>query len=103
MPCSSATPNSARSGRRGRGLSLFHIDAGREWRGGQRQSFFLVRELRRRGWPLTFVVQPRSPLLEKASAEGLPVLVRRMRSELGFLAALRLGARVGRPPGAPGP
>ncbi len=77
-------------------MSLFHIDAGREWRGGQRQSFFLVRELRRRGWPLTFVVQPRSPLLEKASAEGLPVLVRRMRSELGFLAALRLAVAMRR-------
>jgi len=71
-------------------LSLFHIDAGREWRGGQRQSLFLVRELRRKGWPVTFVVQPKSPLADKAAAEGLPLLPRRMRSELGFLAALRL-------------
>jgi glycosyltransferase involved in cell wall biosynthesis len=71
-------------------LSLFHIDAGREWRGGQRQSYLLVRELYRQGWPVTFVVQPRSPLLEKAAAAGLPVLPRRMRSELGFVAALRL-------------
>jgi glycosyltransferase involved in cell wall biosynthesis len=39
---------------------------------------------------VTFVVQPRSPLLEKAAAAGLPVLPRRMRSELGFVAALRL-------------
>jgi glycosyltransferase involved in cell wall biosynthesis len=77
-------------------LSLFHIDAGREWRGGQRQSFFLVRELQRKGWPLTFVVQPRRPLFERASAEGLPVLARRMRSELGLLAALRIAAAMRR-------
>jgi len=77
-------------------LSLFHIDAGRQWRGGQRQSLFLVRELRRKGWPVTFVVQPRSPLFEKARAEGLPVLARRMRSEFGFIAALRLAVAMRR-------
>jgi glycosyltransferase involved in cell wall biosynthesis len=77
-------------------LSLFHIDAGREWRGGQRQSYLLVRELCRQGWPVTFVVQPRSPLLEKAAAAGLPVLPRRMRSELGLLAAFRLAVAMRR-------
>jgi glycosyltransferase involved in cell wall biosynthesis len=71
-------------------LSLFQIDAGREWRGGQRQSFLLAKELRTSGWPFTFVVQPGSPLHEKAEAEGLPVLPLRIRSEIHLGAAFRL-------------
>jgi L-malate glycosyltransferase len=71
-------------------LSLFQIDAGREWRGGQRQSFLLAKELRNLGWPFTFVVQPGSPLHEKAEAEGLPVLPLRIRSETHLGAMFRL-------------
>ncbi len=75
-------------------MSLFHIDAGREWRGGQRQSLLLVRELVRRGYPVQFIVQPHSPLHEKALAENLPVWPLRMRSEFGLVAALRLARRM---------
>ena len=71
-------------------MSLFHIDAGREWRGGQRQSLLLVRELKKRGYRVYFVVQPASPLHEKAVAEGLDVLPLKMRSELDFFSAWRL-------------
>ena len=55
-------------------MSLFHIDAGREWRGGQRQALFLARELRKKGYPFQLVVQPESPLHAKAAEDGLPVL-----------------------------
>jgi len=55
-------------------LSLFQIDAGREWRGGQRQVFLLTRELLRRGYEAVLVAPPESPLLEKAKAAGLQVL-----------------------------
>jgi glycosyltransferase involved in cell wall biosynthesis len=72
-------------------LSLFHIDAGREWRGGQRQSFFLVKELKDKGYPVVFVVQPESPLHHKAAEAGLPVLPTRIKGEADFWAALRLG------------
>jgi len=72
-------------------LSLFHIDSGREWRGGQRQSLLLVRELMRKGYAARFVVQPGSPLHDKAVAESLPVLPVRMRGEADFWAAYRLG------------
>ncbi len=71
-------------------MSLFHIDAGREWRGGQRQSFLLVRELKRLGYSVDFVVQPGSPLESKAVEAGLPVLPLRMRSELDLPAVFRL-------------
>lgn len=71
-------------------MSLFHIDAGREWRGGQRQSFFLVKELEGKGYPVHFVVQPDSPLYRKAAETGLAVLPVRIRGEIDLGAALRL-------------
>lgn len=75
-------------------MSLFHIDAGKEWRGGQRQSFFLVRELRKMGYRVEFVVQPGSPLEQKAVEAGLPVLPLRMRNELDFPAVWKLAAEM---------
>ncbi|MDH4271754.1 MAG: hypothetical protein OEW18_07240, partial [Candidatus Aminicenantes bacterium] len=71
-------------------MSLFHIDAGREWRGGQRQSFFLVKELKDKGYPVLFVVQPDSPLHHKAAEAGLPLLPIRIKGEADFVAVLRL-------------
>jgi len=71
-------------------LSLFHIDAGKEWRGGQRQSFYLAKILNRQGLPFTFVVQPQSPLHKKASEAGLPVLPIKIRSEFAPGTTIRL-------------
>ena len=71
-------------------MSLFQVDAGTEWRGGQRQSFLLAKELQKRGYPLHFVVQPGSPLHTKASEAHLPVLPVRMRGEMDAGAAIRL-------------
>ncbi len=71
-------------------MSLCQIDAGKEWRGGQRQSFFLAKELERRGLPFLFVVQPTSPLHQKASAAGLPVFPLKIRSDFDLGAILRL-------------
>lgn len=71
-------------------MSLFHIDAGKEWRGGQRQSLFLVRELRKKGYRVVFVVQPGSPLERRAGEAGLPVFRLSMRSEADVFAAWKL-------------
>ncbi|MFW6139755.1 MAG: glycosyltransferase family 4 protein [Acidobacteriota bacterium] len=71
-------------------MSLFQIDSGKEWRGGQRQSFFLVRELKRKGYPCRFYVQPNSPLHEKAEQEGLPVFPLKVRSEADIISVLKL-------------
>jgi glycosyltransferase involved in cell wall biosynthesis len=71
-------------------LSLFHIDAGTEWRGGQRQSLFLVKELKKKGYLVYFVVQPDSPLHRKAAEAGLPVIPLRLRSEFDPWAVWRL-------------
>jgi len=71
-------------------LSLFQIDAGKGWRGGQRQSLLLCRLLRQQKFPCYLVAQPRSPLAQKAQAEGIPVIPLRMRGEADFWAAVRL-------------
>ena len=71
-------------------MSLFHIDAGKEWRGGQRQSLFLAKELKRRRLPFLFVVQPESPLHQKASEAELPVIPLKIRSEFDLVAVIRL-------------
>jgi len=83
-------PNSGRYGKKESGLSLIQIDAGKEWRGGQRQSFFLARELARKDYPFSFYVQPESPLHIKAESAGLPVVPLRMKSEWDLGAVLRL-------------
>jgi glycosyltransferase involved in cell wall biosynthesis len=74
-------------------LRLFQIDAGKEWRGGQRQSLLLAREIHKKGYPLEFVVQPNSPLFERAQEANIPVTPINIRSEFDLPAALRM-ARV---------
>ena len=86
----SVMPSCGRSGKKERRLSLIQVDAGREWRGGQRQSLLLAREIYKRGYPLCFVVQPNSPLYKKAGEENIPVTPVRMRNEIDIPAALRL-------------
>jgi glycosyltransferase involved in cell wall biosynthesis len=74
------------------GLNLFQIDAGKEWRGGQRQSLFLARELKKKSYPFKFYVQPGSPLHVKALEDDLPVIPLKMRSETDAWAILRLAS-----------
>ena len=77
-------------------MSLFLIDAGKEWRGGQRQVLFLARELRKTKHSFWLAVQRGGPLHEKAEQEGLPLLPLRMRNEADLLAVLRLAAAMRR-------
>lgn len=77
-------------------MSLFQIDAGREWRGGQRQVLLLAREIHAAGYPSHLVVQPGSPLHNRAREEGLPVIPVRMRSEADPLAVARLALEMKR-------
>ncbi|MFB0565735.1 MAG: glycosyltransferase family 4 protein [Candidatus Aminicenantaceae bacterium] len=71
-------------------MALFHIDAGKGWRGGQRQSFYLARELKRKGFPFFYVVQPKRPLYQKALEADLPVLPLKIRHEFDVIASLIL-------------
>jgi glycosyltransferase involved in cell wall biosynthesis len=83
-------PSCARSGKKEKGLSLFQIDAGKEWRGGQRQSFLLAKELKRQGYRFRFYLQPDSPLHQKCLEGELPVFPLKMRSEMDLRAIWRL-------------
>ncbi|MCX6559125.1 MAG: glycosyltransferase family 4 protein [Candidatus Aminicenantes bacterium] len=71
-------------------MSLFQIDAGREWGGEERQSFLLTRELVEQGFAVCLVVHPGSPLHAKAEAEGLPVLPIKMKGDDEIGAAYKL-------------
>ena len=75
-------------------MSLFQVDSGKEWRGGQRQSFFLVRELKKKGYSCRFYVQPDSPLYKKAEQEGLPVFSLKVRSEIDVISVLKLARQM---------
>jgi glycosyltransferase involved in cell wall biosynthesis len=52
-------------------MRILHIDCGQEMRGGQWQALYLVRGLRARGHEVRLLARARSPLLERARAEGL--------------------------------
>ena len=71
-------------------MSLFQIDAEGEWKGERSRSFFIAKELARRGYPFQFVVQPDSSLQKRASEAGLPVLPIKISSRGNFLSVLRL-------------
>jgi glycosyltransferase involved in cell wall biosynthesis len=71
-------------------LSLFLIDAGREWREGQRQVLAVGRELRKKGYAGHLVVEPGGDLYRKAIDEGLPVIALRMRGRMKWVARMGL-------------
>jgi len=66
-------------------LSLFLVDAGREWRESQRQVLCIARELRKKGYAAHLVLEPGSDLLGKAADEGLSVLPLRMRGRMKWV------------------
>ncbi len=66
-------------------MSVFLIDAGREWRDSQGQILYVARELRKKGIAGHLVVEPGSEIFRRASAEGLPTLLLRMHGRLAWL------------------
>ena len=71
-------------------MSVFLVDAGRDWRESQRQVLAVARELRRRGLEAHLVLEPGSDILRRASEEGLPVLPLHMRGRLAWLVRRKL-------------
>ena len=66
-------------------MSIFLVDAGREWRESQRQVLYVARELRKKGLPAHIVAEPGGDLLRKASEEGLATIALRMHGRLAFI------------------
>ena len=73
-----------------RSLRSLHLDAGRAWRGGQRQVFLLARELRARGSEPLIVGVRGAPLLERAQTAGLATAAAPMRADWDLRSAKRV-------------
>lgn len=71
-------------------LRSLHLDAGRAWRGGQRQVFLLARALRDRGSEPLVVGVSGAPLLERAQAAGLATAAASMRADWDLRSAKRV-------------
>jgi L-malate glycosyltransferase len=76
--------------RSGEILRSLHIDAGRSWRGGQRQAFLLATSLRSRGEEPLVVGVGGSPLLDRLQATGMPTASVPMVSDWDLRSAKRL-------------
>jgi glycosyltransferase involved in cell wall biosynthesis len=71
-------------------LRILHLDAGRDWRGGQRQVLLLAEGQRAAGREPLLVAPRDAPLLTRAKAAGVATATVRIRAELDLLAARRL-------------
>lgn len=71
-------------------LRVLHLDANREWRGGERQLLLLAQGLRSRGAEPLIVARPASPLIQRCKSEGLATAALSMRGPLDLLAVRRL-------------
>lgn len=73
-----------------RPLRVLHVDAARDWRGGERQLLLLAQGLRERGVEPLVVARPVSPLLQRCKTEGIATAAIPMRNDLDLLAVRRL-------------
>ena len=73
-----------------RPLRVLHVDAARDWRGGERQLLLLALGLRERGVEPLVAGRPVSPLLQRCKAEGIATAAIPMRNDLDLLAVRRL-------------
>lgn len=75
-------------------LRSLHLDAGRAWRGGQRQVLLLTSALRERGHEPLVVGVAGTPLVERAHAAGLATAAVPMRGDWDLRSAKRVRALV---------
>ncbi|HEX2722727.1 MAG TPA: glycosyltransferase family 4 protein [Gemmatimonadaceae bacterium] len=75
-------------------LRVLHLDAGRTWRGGQRQVLLLALGLRDRGHEPFLIGAAESPLVQRARAAGLAVAAMTMRADWDIRAARKIRARM---------
>jgi len=71
-------------------LSLFLVDAGREWRESQRQVLTVARELRKKGYTAHLVLEPGGDLYRKAVDEGFSAMALRTRGRMKWVARMGL-------------
>jgi len=71
---------------------ILHVDAGRSWRGGQRQVFLLATGIRDLGYRTLIVAPTGSPLIRRAEHAGLPTYRLTLRGEWDIRSARELRA-----------
>lgn len=71
-------------------LRVLQVDTERGWRGGQRQTLLVARDLVRLGHSCTIVARGGEPLAARAREQGIAVLDVQPHSELAVATALRL-------------
>lgn len=71
---------------------ILHLDAGRDWRGGQRQVLLLAHGLREHGHEPLVVAPPDSILIQRLRSRGIAASAIRMRADWDLYAARRLRA-----------
>ena len=74
---------------------ILHVDAGRSWRGGQRQVFLLATGIRDLGYRTLIVAPTGSPLIRRAEHAGLPTYRLTLRGEWDIGSARELRAVAG--------
>jgi glycosyltransferase involved in cell wall biosynthesis len=75
--------------------AVLHVDAAREWRGGQSQARLLVSELARRGLEQALAARPESRLAAEVAALGVRVVPLRWRAGLDPAAVVGLARALG--------
>ena len=71
-------------------MSLFQIETAEEIADRKKPAFFLVKELSRRGYSVHYAVQRGSPLHQKATEAGLPVIPLKVRDSRNAASVFRL-------------
>ncbi len=69
---------------------VLHVDAGRGWRGGQRQVFLLASGLKARGLETALVAAPGSTLIDKARTRDITTFALPLRGDLDLKSAFAL-------------
>ena len=68
-------------------INVLHVDTEHGWRGGERQTLWLARELAHRGHGSVVAARANEPLAQRAAAEGLDVVPCNPASEIDVFAA----------------
>ena len=79
-----------------RPLTVLHIDTERGWRGGERQVFWLAREMALLGHRPLIAARPGEPLAARAPTAGIEVVACSPKGELDLRAAWKLRATLQR-------
>lgn len=75
-------------------FAVLHLNTERTWRGGERQTLWLARELDRRGHRSLIAARTGSPLAQRAGEQGVSVVPIRPWSELDLWTARALRRRM---------